>query len=63
MLANIKLTAVLAVLVIALAGFAVFAAESNQSDAIGEDLSGTLMKTPVAVRTISTTSATLNSTN
>ena len=40
MLENIKLTAVFAVLVMAMAGICVIA-DSNQSDAIGEDLSGT----------------------
>ena len=41
MLANIKVAALFAVLVMALAGFAVYAADSNESDAIGEDLSAT----------------------
>jgi len=41
MLANIKLAAVFAVLVMALAGSSVLVTDSQQSDAIGEDLSAT----------------------
>ena len=41
MIANIKLAAVFAVLVMALAGSSVLVTDSQQSDAIGEDLSAT----------------------
>ena len=41
MLSNIKLTAMFAVLVMVLAGTAVFISDSDESDAVGADLSGT----------------------
>ncbi|AMK13478.1 cell surface protein [methanogenic archaeon mixed culture ISO4-G1] len=41
MFSKIKFTALFAVLVMALAGAAVFMADSNETEAIGEDLSGT----------------------